>query len=475
MELLQQRIGLRWRQVSSGTTNRSIFGAVVIVGGATAVVSLASIARDLVLAASFGTSDALDAFLIAASIPLFIVSVIAGSFGSALIPSFIQVREQEGHVAAQQLLSGIMALGLGLLVAASGLLALSSPILLPLLASGFGSEKLSLTQQLVYFLLPTIVLSGLATMWSAVLNAGERFALAAIAPAIVPLAAAGALVIGGVRGIEVLVFGMIGGTGLQLCFLRWGLAKQGVDLRPRYYGITPAMRQAIGQYVPVLVAVTLLGSTVLVNQAVAASLDPGSVATLGYGMKVVSLVIGLVAGALGTAVLPYSSKLVAAADWVQVRQTIRTYGRLTLLTTVPLAGLLVVFSEPIVKLVFQRGAFTSEDSSLVAHVQSLYALQIPFYVLSAFCGRLLSSLGDNQALLWSTTISFPVNAALAILLARVLGVAGIGLATSLMHVVAFCFLAAMLRRRLAIVTLQEKRDLALIDSKQSVPKPTGSV
>src|SRR5215211_5193321 len=96
MELLQRRVLLSWRRLSSGTTNRSIFGAAVIVGGATAFVSLASIVRELLLAASFGTTDALDAFLIAFSLPAFVVSVIGGSFASALIPTFIQVREHEG-------------------------------------------------------------------------------------------------------------------------------------------------------------------------------------------------------------------------------------------------------------------------------------------------------------------------------------------------------------------------------------------
>jgi putative peptidoglycan lipid II flippase len=84
-----------------GSTNRRILGAAVVVAGATAVVSLASMARELLLAATFGTSDTLEAFLIAFALPTFVVNVIAGSFASALIPTFIQVREQEGRTTAQ--------------------------------------------------------------------------------------------------------------------------------------------------------------------------------------------------------------------------------------------------------------------------------------------------------------------------------------------------------------------------------------
>ena len=455
MALLERRIGARWRQLSDGSANRRIFGAAVIVGGATAVVALAWMARELLVAASFGTSGALDAFLVAFSVPTFVGNVIAQSFASAVVPTFIRVREQEGHAAAQRVFSGLVLLATGFLLVAAALLALVIHLLLPLLASGFDPATLVLAERLSYLLLPTIVLRGLAAMWSSILNAGERFALAAFSPATVPLASVVALLASGAWGVYALAFGVIAGFALQLALLGWGLTRQGIGLWPRWHGLSPAIRQVIGQYLPVMAGAAFLGSTVLVDQAVAATLEPGSVATLGYGTKVVLLVVGLGAGALGTAVLPYFSTMVAVGDWGQVRQALRTYGRLTLLATIPLACLVFAFSEPIVELLFQRGAFTATDTSLVARVQALYALQIPFYVLGVLYVRLLSSLGANRVLMWSTAISFPLNAALDYGLARVLGVAGIALATTLMYVAAFCFLSVMLRRELGLAARRD--------------------
>jgi putative peptidoglycan lipid II flippase len=457
MELLQRRVLLSWRRLSSGTTNRSIFGAAVIVGGATAFVSLAYIVRELLLAASFGTTDALDAFLIAFSLPAFVVSVIGGSFASALIPTFIQVREHEGSTSAQQLVSGVMTLGVMLLIAATTALALVSSAVLPLLASGFDPAKLALTRQLFYLLLPMIVLNGLAMMWSALLNAGERFALAAFAPGIVPLAAVCGLLIRGQWGIQALAIGTICGFLLQLGFLGWGLKNQGTSLWPRWHGVDSAIRQAIRQYLPMLAATALLSSTLLVDQAFAATLEPGSVATFGYGTKLVTLFTGLGAGALGTAVLPYFSRMVAAADWCQVRQTIKTYRRLTLLASVPLTCVLFVFSQPIVGLIFQRGEFTGTDTALVSQVQALYALQIPFFALALLYARLLGPLGANHVLMRSAVISFPLNAVLDYQLSRIIGVAGIALATSLMYVASYCFLAIVVHSMLDRAELQDAR------------------
>ncbi len=368
--LLNQVRGVTWRLIA-GSTNRRILQAMIVVAVATALVSLASLGRELIVAATFGTGDALEAFLIAFTLPTYVINVIAGSFASALVPTFILVHEREGRDEAQALFSAGTILAVGLLCAAVAILAVFGSFILPHLASGFDPPKLALTRQLFYLLLPTILLNGLVIMWSSVLNAGERFALAAFSPVMVPAASIIALSAGRAWGIYALALGLITGLVLQVCILGWGLTRQGLAPRPSWSGANPAIREVIGQYVPVAAGAAVLSSVVLVDQAVAARLGPGSVATLAYGTKIVLLIISLGAGAIGTAVLPFFSKMVAIADWDEVRRTIRTFTRLTLLATIPLAAVFVLFSEPIVRLFFQRGAFTEEDAQLVAQVQSL--------------------------------------------------------------------------------------------------------
>jgi putative peptidoglycan lipid II flippase len=148
---------------------------------------LVAMAKELVVAASFGTGDALDAFLIALVLPTFIINVIAGPFQSALIPTYIQVREQEGLEGAEAILSNIMIYSMGVLLVITVILGLLGSSILPILASGFDSEKIALTKMIYYCLLPMIVIQGVVTIWSAVLNAGRRFFLVAISPAVVPL------------------------------------------------------------------------------------------------------------------------------------------------------------------------------------------------------------------------------------------------------------------------------------------------
>jgi putative peptidoglycan lipid II flippase len=327
-------------------------------------------------------------------------------------------------------------------------------VLLPILGSGFGPEKLQLTARLFYLLLPVVVFGGVAALWSSILNAGDRFALAAVSQGLVPLMSAIALLVGGRFGIYALLCGVVGGFALRLALLGAGLTHEGIRLRPCWPEKDPAIRHVIDQYLPMLAGSALLSSTVLVDQAVAATLPPGSVATLAYGTKVVALMTGLGSAALGTAVLPFFARMVAGADWNELRHTLKTFGTLIAVSATLAALVLFVFSDPIVELVFRRGAFTAADALQVATVQAVYALQLPFFGLGIICARLLSSLGGNRMLMWQALICVPINAALDVVLSRAFGAAGIALATSLVYTISLGTLAVMARHVLRRVESQ---------------------
>src|SRR5271157_900401 len=129
---------------------RKIFNAAISVAACSAIAGLGSTAKELVVARWFGRGDALDAFLIAFLLPSFLVNLVAGSFNSAMIPTFIQVREKDGKEAAQRLFSGLMVVSLGLLVGVSVVVGILAPDFLPLLGSGFSPAKLILTRRLLY-------------------------------------------------------------------------------------------------------------------------------------------------------------------------------------------------------------------------------------------------------------------------------------------------------------------------------------
>jgi putative peptidoglycan lipid II flippase len=231
------------------------------------------------------------------------------------------------------------------------------------------------------------------------------------------------------------------------------VVKRNFSLRPRILCSDPAMRIIIGQFLPVVAGAIIMGSTEIVDKGMAAALAPGSVASLNYGHKIVAAVLTLATTAIGTAVLPYFSRMVADREWEDIRSTIKFYLRIIFVAGIPAVFVIFGISETIVQIVFERGSFTSQDTAVVASVQAMFAFQIPFYVASIVVVRLISSLRANHILMWGAGINLIVNIGLNFLFIRLMGLKGIALSTSCVYLISFIFLVYFANRQI----LQEER------------------
>ena len=435
-----QKLVASWTKLTSGSISRKIFGAAITVGLLTALVKVVAFAKELVVAGKFGTGDSIDAFFIALVVPSFIFNVMADPFSTALIPNYIRVLEQEGKKAAQKLFSGVIAWALGLLGIMTILVVSAAPLYLPWIAAGFDKQKLDLTFDLLCVIAPVNLVSVIVVIWSAVLNAGERFALAALSPILTPAITILLLLEFKSWGVFALAAGLGSGAVLEMLILGAALNRQGISLLPKLYGFDAHQRQVASQYLPTIAGAFLICSSSIVDQSMAAMLLPGSVASLNYGYRVIASPMSIISTALTAAVIPYFSKMVACQDWTGLRRTLKIYIRLIFLTFVPLMGLMLVFSEPIVQLVFQRGSFTSEDTHLVAQIQACFALQIPFYIGNVLLLKIIIIMNQNKILMWATGLNLIINIILNYLFLQWIGIQGIALSTSAVYIFSFLFL-----------------------------------
>jgi len=432
------------------TVNRRIFRATLIVGSFTLAARLAGTFKELIVARSFGRGDEIDAFLIAFLLPSFALTIGMSALGSALVPVFIEVRQKHGSQAANQLFSSTMLLGVGSLLALAALLGVFARFYLPVLGHSFSPAKLYLTRHLLYLLLPWIVCAGIAALATAVLNANEKFALPALTPLLTPCTTIAFVLLGWRRwGVFTLALGTATGSALEVCFLLYLLHRHGISFSARWQGMDPQLRRVLTQYAPMLAGGVLMGGTSVVDQAMAAMLPSGNVAALGYANKLIGAISSMGAMALATATLAYFAKMVAANDWAGCRHTLKRYSLLLAAVTIPFTLLLIAFSRPIVRILYQRGAFTPADTGLVSWVQVCYALQIPFYVCSIIFVRFITAIHRNDVLMYVAAINLAFDIVLNLLLMRVWQVAGIALSTSIMYAVSFAILSAWSVRFLA--------------------------
>lgn len=459
-----QQIASLWKKIGSGSVNSRILVAIIVVGFGTILAKLLSVIKELFVAYQFGTASELDAFLIALTIPSFLLNIIAGSFNSALIPTYIRVREQSGAKAAQKLFAGASLWSIGLLVVTTLIMLASVPLYLPLLTKGFSADKLALTYRLLWAIAPMLLLTGIGNIWGAVLNAGEKFALVALVPMITPVLTVSLLFGMQSWGVFNLVAGMVGGQLIEMVIVGIVLKQQGFSLRPRWSGFNADLNEVARQYAPAIVGSFLMCSTALVDQSMAAMLPTGSVAALNYGNRIVTLPIIIASTALSTAVMPYFSKMVASNDWSGIRHSFRHYLILIFAASVPLTGLIILGSEPIVHALLQRGSFNANDTRIVAQIQSCFALQIPFYIGCMLVVRLISAMRQNQILIIGSAGNLAINIAGNYLFMQWLGVAGIALSTSLVYVFSFFFLLFFVLRNLKSI---DKSDLATVATERA--------
>jgi putative peptidoglycan lipid II flippase len=439
----------RLREFRESLSGR-IMTAAFAVAAMTVLVKLAALLKEILVAHRFGAGDALDAFYIAVLLPTFLAGIVGDSFNAAFIPVYVEIRETAGAQASQRLLANVAAAGLSALFAAAVLLGLFSDLLLPLLGSGFAPQKLAVARLLMLPLLGSLALSGLNSLWRAALTVHDGFAVSAITPIAHPLLVLVTLVAFAANlGIYALAYGTLLGSCGDLVLCGYALKKRGIALRPHWHGFDQPLRRVLMQYLPMVAGAMLLGSTVLIDQSMAATLDAGSVSALNYANKLVMLPLLVGVYSMAVAIFPSFSRLDANGDWIGLRRILATYTRLILVVSVPVTLLLIIFSQQLVALFFQGGAFSRSDTHLVGEVVALFSFQIPFYALGMLYVRAISAIKRNQILMWGTVISVALNAGLNLVLMRLIGLAGIALSTSIVYFISCCYLRLTLTRALS--------------------------
>jgi putative peptidoglycan lipid II flippase len=386
--------------------------------------------RDLLLANRLGTSLEVDSLLLALVVPLLLSSVLAGSVSAALVPR--RTSTGVGSPADAALLRRV-ATRLGLILAgvSSGLIVLAPQI--PLLLAGTSSPgQQALITSLVRILAPIVVLSGFAALGEAFVLTYHRPALASLSQVVTALPSAILLIASQEPPtVRSLAWAILAGHAGQ-CVIAIGSATAmgfGTLLRTR----TPTGDVApfFGQYGALVVASSVMATTLAVDQVMAAPLGVGSVAVLNFGGKVPMFLLSIAALALSTILLPQLSN--RASDSKALENFLRLVERRLLGMGALVAALLAASSPAVVNFLYGGDAMSGASLARIAEVQVALSLQVPFYLVTVLYTRSLSVLQRNQVLVAVGLGSVAGTIALNLVLREPFGVTGIALATSLMY------------------------------------------
>lgn len=414
--------------------------------------------RDQVLAYYFGAGDAMDAFRVAFRIPNLVRDLFAeGAMSAAFVPTFTHELIAKGKARAWRLADSVVT-ALVLITVALVLLAIvfAEP-LVRLYAEGFEQVpgKLELTVYLARIMTPFLTLVALAAVFMGMLNALGHFFVPALSPAMFNVATI-LVVVGlvpfadalGVRPIVLVAIAtLVGGVGQLL--IQWRpLISEGYGYRPRLDLKDPALGRVLLLMGPGTIGLAATQINIFVNTRFAAAEGTSAISWLDYAFRVMYLPIGLFGVSIAAASTPAFSRLVATNERERMRATIASAIGLMLALNLPATLGLIVLASPIIALIFEHGRFTAVDTAATARALQFYAVGLLGYSIVRIVSPAFYALRRSRIPVAASIASVAANVVLAIVLVRVMGFAGLALATSLAAIVNAALQLVLLHREL---------------------------
>jgi len=431
--------------------SQQVTRAAGVVGFFTFLSRILGLIRDMVIAALFGSGMVADAFFVAFRIPNLLRRLFAeGSLTIAFIPVFTEYLNKKSKADAIDLARVTLTILSVVLVGVSIAGVLLAPWIVRIQAFGFGSAgtKYELTVLLTRITFPYILLISIVAFFMGVLNSLKHFAAPAAAPIFLNVGIIGGAILISpylrepIVGVAIGV--IIGGILQVLLQLPWA-RKEGMVLRPKWNPSHPAVRR-----IGVLMLPAVFGSAVyqlnqFIGTLLASFLPEGSISWLYYADRVVQFPLGIFGIAISTAALPTLSEHAALDNLSEFSETLSHSLRMVFFITFPAMVGLLVLGAPIVRLIYQRGAFDLHATSMTYRALVFYSVG-----LWAFSGiRIMVSafyaLQDTRTPVMVAICALFVNLILSLLLMGPMKHAGLALALSCASGIQFVLLVLALK------------------------------
>jgi putative peptidoglycan lipid II flippase len=415
---------------------------------------VAGLAREIVARSYFGTSGAMSAFTLAFQVPNLIRALVAdAALSSAFVPVFSELLENKRRREALQLASALAGLLLVALTALTLVFILIAPVLMPLFTGDESTPALDdLTVGLSQVLFPIVVLLGLTGLVVGILNAHEHFTIPALAPLVWNIVIIGGLVFltpmfEGSDQLYGYAIGVLAGTAVQLVMCLPQLRRLGYPLKISFaFRHDPRVRQVLLLMLPVSLGLGLINVSLLINSTIGFLVSEQAPAAIDAAFRIYMLPQGMFSVAVATVLFPALSRLATRRDAAGLRALIGSGMRQISLLLIPSAAVFVALSEPITRLIYQRGDFDAESTSQAAEALFWFSFSLPVSGITLLLTRSFFSLQRPWLPTRLAAISILVNVAVSYALHGPMGIGGVVLGTTVSNVV-LCVLEARVLRR----------------------------
>ncbi len=434
---------------------RKLAWAAVIVASATAVSRIVGLGREVLTAGVYGVTPDYNAFVSVSVVPNLIRQLFAdAAISAAFVPVLTALLTAGDRERARQLTATL----LGFMLAVVGsvcvvLILAASPVVRAIYPELTGtSQTATLAAHCLQILVPTVLVLALAGVMTGVLYSDERFTMPAVVSIVWNLVIIAFMVVWhDAWGVYALAWGTLAGTVVELVLLGLAMRAAGEPIRVNFHFRDPYLRRVLALMVPITITLGILNFNALIDTYFAQFVSDHAAAEIGFSFRLYQLPQGIFAVTIGTVLFPSLSRFAAQHEMGRFRETLSTGVREMVFVSLPFLAWFTILAVPVIRMVYQRGAFTAADTSEVAGALAMFALGLTFANVNIMFNRSFQSMQRPWLPLYVGLVNLGLNALLDWVLLGPLGVAGITLSTSIVSAFNMVLLVWLLRRQIGLI------------------------
>ncbi|WP_394862106.1 murein biosynthesis integral membrane protein MurJ [Paraclostridium bifermentans] len=405
--------------------------------------------REIILGYFYGTGMYSDVYIVSMNIPL----VIFASIGTALITTFIplyqEVLSDKGEERALKFSNNIMSIVviLSILLGVFGYI-FAEP-LVKLFAMHYTGEKLILAVKFVRIMIGGVVFIGLSNLMTSYLQIQGNFTIPGMIGFPNNIIIITSIILSAVTGnIYILAIGTLIGMLSQFLFQVPFAIKKGYKFKPTIDFKDEYLKKMLWLVMPVLIGVAVNQINAMVDRSLASGLEEGVITALNNANRLNGFVMGMFIATLGAVIYPTLSKLSTENNKEKFAESVANSVNCVNLLVVPASVGAMILATPVVRILFERGAFNDRSTTLTATALVFYSVGMVGFGLRDILGKVFYSLKDTKTPMINGIIAVVLNIVLNIALVKVMGHGGLALATSLSAIICIILLFISLKKKI---------------------------
>lgn len=416
--------------------------------------------REMAMAGYYGTGYVVDSFVMAQSIPNILLGGILVAISTAYMPLYSKEVEANGEDAGNRYTSKVIFVLVTLSFITAVIGAVFAEPIVSVMAKGFDEPARVLTSYYLRITFAYTVFSSVVGVFASYLQYKGSFILQILGDYLQNIAIIMMIVVSAHTDNKWLAMGLFLGYAIRCIFLYFLSCRQGYRFKMGFSGLKKTIQDILMLSIPVFLGTTMQEINTFVDRTLASRLKSGSISALNYANQINTIVISLSITILTTIIYPKLIHISAEHNREEFCRCVQRGFNLSMLIAVPVSLGSILYSNGIIKLIYERGAFDASATSVTAMAYAFYAIGIIFVSLNNYMTKIYYSLQEMKQPMICAGIGMGVNIVLNLILIRYMEQNGVALATSL---------AALVNAVLLIVVFKRKHsEIKLIESKTKI-------